>query len=129
MEKAGHGLDVLARNKYDLRRAIIAFIKDLRDERETENYDALFATNAQDFAVNSDLSMIFDEATYAFNQPYSGATKFNKHYTSLVGDLKSSGEEFDCAVHLDRMDAVRYWIRNVETKRTSRAYPLFTHTH
>ena len=63
--------------------------------------------------------MIFDEATYAFNQPYAGDTKFNKHYTSLIGDLKPSGEEFDCAVHLDRMDAVRYWIRNVEGKRGS----------
>lgn len=119
LENAGHDLDLLARNKYDLRRALIALIKDLRDERETQNYDALFAADAQAFAVNSDLSMIFDEATYAFNQPYAGDTKFNKHYTSLVGDLKSSGEEFDCAVHLDRMDAVRYWIRNVEGKRGS----------
>lgn len=119
LENDGHDLDVLARNKYDLRRAIVAMIKDLRGERETKNYDALFATNAQDFAVNSDLSIIFDEQTYAFNQPYSGATKFNKHYTSLIGDLKPSGEEFECAVHLDRMDAVRYWIRNVENKRTS----------
>lgn len=119
LEKAGHDLDVLARNKYDLRRAIMALIKELRDERESQNYDALFADNAQDFAVHSDLSMIFDESTYAFNQPYSGATKFNKHYTPLIGDLKPSGEEFDCAVHLDRMDAVRYWIRNVEGKRTS----------
>ncbi len=119
LETDGHNLDYLARNKHDLRRAIIALIKDLRDERETHNYDALFAANAQDFAINADLSMIFDEATYAFNQPYAGATKFNKHYTSLVGDLKPSGEEFDCAVHLDRMDAVRYWIRNVEGKRGS----------
>jgi type III restriction enzyme len=119
LEKAGHDLDVLARNKYDLRRAIIALIKDLRGERETQNYDALFSADAQAFAVNSDLSMIFDEATYAFNQPYAGATTFNKHYTPLIGDLKPTGEEFDCAVHLDRMDAVRYWIRNVEGKRGS----------
>lgn len=119
LEKAGHDLDVLARNKYDLRRALIALIKDLRDERETQNYDALFAADAQAFAVNSDLSMIFDEATYAFNQPYAGGTVFNKHYTPLIGDLKPTGEEFDCAVYLDRMDAVRYWIRNVEGKRSS----------
>lgn len=119
LEKAGHDLDVLARNKYDLRRAIIAMIKDLRDERETQNYSALLAVDAQDFAVNSDLSMIFDEATYAFNEPYAGDTRFNKHYTPLIGDLKPSGEEFDCAVHLDRMDDVRYWIRNVEGKRSS----------
>lgn len=116
---AGHDLPTLARNKHALRRAIAQLISDLRSERETGNYDALFASNADDFATSSDLSMIFDERTYAFNQPYAGATKFNKHYTPLVGDLKPSGEEFECAVHLDRMDEVRFWIRNVEGKRSS----------
>ena len=112
-------LDVLARNRFDLRRALSSLIVDLREEREAEAYHALFAANAEAFATHSDLSMIFDEDTYAFNQPYSGATKFNKHYTRLVGDLKSSGEEFECAVHLDRMEEVRYWIRNVEGKKTA----------
>lgn len=116
---AGHDFDVLARNKHDLRRAMAQFISDLRGERETGNYSALFAENAEDFATHSDLSMIFDEQSYAFNQPYAGATKFNKHYTPLVGDLKPTGEEFDCAVYLDRMDEVRFWIRNVEGKKTS----------
>ena len=113
------GLKVLARNRFDLRRALSSLIADLRKEREEQAYKALFAANAEEFATHSDLSMIFDEDTYAFNQPYSGATKFNKHYTRLVGDLKSSGEEFACAVHLDRMEEVRYWIRNVEGKKTS----------
>lgn len=116
---AGHDFDVLARNKHDLRRAMAQFIADLRGERETGNYSALFATNAEDFDTHSDLSMIFDEQSYAFNQPYAGATKFNKHFTPLVGDLKPTGEEFDCAVYLDRMDEVRFWIRNVEGKKTS----------
>ena len=113
------GLDVLARNRFDLRRALSLLIADLREERESQAYHALFAVNAEEFATDSDLSMIFDEDTYAFNQPYAGATRFNKHYTRLVGDLKSRGEEFECAVHLDRMEAVRYWIRNVEGKKTS----------
>ena len=116
---SGHNFDVLARNKHDLRRAIAQFITDLRGERETGNYSALFAANAEDFATHSDLAMIFDEQSYAFNQPYAGARKFNKHYTPLVGDLKPSGEEFDCAAYLDAMDEVRFWIRNVEGKKTS----------
>lgn len=115
----GHDFDLLARNKHDLRRSMAQFIADLRGEREVGNYSALFATNAEDFAIHSDLAMIFDEQTYAFNQPYAGATKFGKHYTPLVGDLKPTGEEFDCAVYLDRMDEVRFWIRNVEGKKTS----------
>lgn len=94
-------------------------INDLRGQREVGQYNALFATNAADFAVSADLSIIFDEQTYAPNQPYAGGTKFAKHYTRLVGDLLPSGEEFDCAVHLDRNDHVRYWIRNVERKQSS----------
>ena len=116
---SGHDFHVLARNKHDLRRAMAQFIADLRGERETSNYSALFATNAEDFATHSDLSMIFDEQSYAFNQPYAGARKFNKHYTPLIGDLKPTGEEFDCAAYLDSMDEVRFWIRNVEGKKTS----------
>jgi type III restriction enzyme len=116
---SGLELDVLARNKYDLRKAIAQFIKDLRDERETSQYSALFATNASDFSTSADLSIIFDEQTYAPNQPYSGATKFNKHYTHLVGDLAATGEEFDCAVYIDRHPRVRFWIRNVERKKSS----------
>ena len=116
---SGIELDVLARNKYDLRKALSLLIADLRGERESENYNALFSTNTEEFSTSSDLAMIFDESTYAYNQPYSGSTKFNKHYTSLIGDMKPQGEEFDCAVYLDRHDDVRYWIRNVESKRTS----------
>jgi len=36
-----------------------------------------------------------------------------------VGDLADSGEEFDCAVHLDRHPKVRYWIRNIDRKKSS----------
>lgn len=115
----GIPLDVLARNKYDLRKALAALINDLRGQREVGQYNALFTTNATDFAVSADLSIIFDEQTYAPNQPYAGSTKFNKHYTRLVGDLGSTGEEFDCALYIDRHDKVRYWIRNSERKKSS----------
>ncbi|KKM82649.1 hypothetical protein LCGC14_1317450, partial [marine sediment metagenome] len=115
---SGLALDVLARNKYDLRRALAQFIKDLRGDRETSQYSALFSANTADFATSSELSIIFDEQTYAPNQPYSGATKFNKHYFSLLGDF-DSGEERDCALHLDRHEKVRYWVRNVDRKKSS----------
>lgn len=115
---AGNEIPVLARNKYDLRKAISALINDLRGEREVVQYKALFAANAADFAVSADLSIIFDEQTYAPNQPFTGSP-FAKHYTPLVGDLAPSGEEFDCALYLDRHDKVRYWIRNIERKKSS----------
>ena len=119
LESSGIVLDDIARNKWELRNVLRQFISDLRSERQTGNYDALFAAQADQFSISSELSMIFDDQTYSYNQPYAGATKFNKHYTSIIGDLKPSGEEFDCAAYIDAMDEVRYWIRNVEGKKTS----------
>lgn len=116
--EAGMPLDVLARNRYDLRKAMASLIQDLRTQREEGRYNALFATNAQDFAVSSELSIIFDERTYAPNRVYSGGTKFQKHYTPLIGDFDSD-EEFECAVYIDRLDSVRYWIRNLDDKKNA----------
>jgi type III restriction enzyme len=35
-----------------------------------------------------------------------------------VGDFDSD-EEFDCAVYIDRLDEVRYWIRNLDDKKNA----------
>lgn len=118
MTASGIELDVLARNKYDLRKALAQFIKDLRGERETSQYSALFYANAEDFQTSADLSIIFDEQSHAPNRPYSGATKFNKHYFSLIGAFDSD-EERDYALHVNRHEKVRYWERNIDRKRSS----------
>ena len=34
----------------------------------------------------------------------------------VIGELKSDGEEFDCAVYLDEHDAVVRWVRNLERR-------------
>ena len=117
--KSGLDLDLLARNKHDLRKALRNLISQLRGERQDGNYNALFATDAQNFRTSAELAIIFDKDSYACNKPYGGATKFNKHYTPLIDDLKSSGEEFDCALHIDRMDEVKFWIRNPDRKPNS----------
>ena len=119
LEGEGIGLDDMARYKRDLREALRGFVADLRYERQVDSYGALFAAEADQFATNSELSMIFDDQSYSYNQPYAGGRKFNKHYVPVIGDLKPRGEEFDCAVYLDEMEKVKYWIRNVERKRSS----------
>lgn len=116
---SGHELEALVRNKDDLSRSISALISAYRKTRANDNYGSLFAQNTEEFSVDSDLAMIFDESTYAYNTPYSGSYKFQKHYTHLVGDLKPAGEEFECAQYLDQMEEVAFWIRNVESKKES----------
>jgi len=116
MQTKGYTLDQLARYKYEARRSLGEEIQTLRASREVEKYSALFATDASSFETSSDLAILFDEQTYAYNQPYRGARRFNKHYFSIIGDLKSEGEEFRCAVYLDEHPKVRFWVRNVDRK-------------
>ena len=96
MAERGYSLDELARYKYDAKRELATLISELRETREKGRYDALFASNAEGFETSADLAMIFDEQSYAYNQPYKGATKLAKHYFPIIGDLKPDGEEFDC---------------------------------
>ena len=53
------------------------------------------------------------------NRPYNGSRQFNKHYTSIIGDLKSDGEEFECACYLDNLAEIKYWIRNVDRQKNA----------
>lgn len=116
MRKRGYSIDQLARYKAEIRRAIEEEIARLRKDRETQCYGQLFETNAHTFRTSSELGIIFDEQSYAYNQPYKGARRFAKHYFSEIGDLRDGTEEFECAVNLDQHREVQYWVRNVDRK-------------
>jgi len=116
MDAKGYSLDQLARYKYEIRRELSTEISERRSERATGQYSALFATDATKFKTSSQIAIVFDEQSYAYNQPYRGARKFKKHYFPIIGDLKPNGEEFDCAVYLEEHEKVRYWVRNVDRK-------------
>lgn len=116
MRLKSYSLDQLARYKYELRRELSEEIKALRESREKGKYQALFAADAQSFETSSDLAIVFDEQSYAYNQPYRGRRTFNKHYFPVIGDLKPDGEEFRCAVFLDEHPNVAFWVRNVDRK-------------
>ena len=76
----------------------------------------------------------FDNRSYPAAWFYSGAYQFKKHFFGSVGELKVSGEEFECAKLLDTMPQVKFWIRNLATRpqnsfwlptSTDRFYPDF----
>lgn len=68
----------------------------------------------------------FAPGRYEPRNRYTGGYQFQRHYYSAVGDLKASGEEFECAVAIDSLDEVRHWVRNVD--RSPGAYWLPTST-
>lgn len=60
--------------------------------------------------------------------------QFRKHYYPDVGDLKSDGEEHQCAQIIDALDEVACWVRNIDSQpalsfwlqtSTGRFYPDF----
>ncbi len=112
-EATGVGVAGLARAKFRLVEALIKTIARFRDKREAEAYQrALLPQSGLEFETNSGLELVFNESGYAYRQPYKGGTVFKKHMFRVVGDLDPSGEEYDCAVYLERLGAVRAWVRN-----------------
>ncbi len=60
--------------------------------------------------------------------------RFAKHYFPRIGELKSEGEEYECAVFLEGLPQVKGWVRNLERRpdssfwlqtSTDRFYPDF----
>jgi type III restriction enzyme len=64
--------------------------------------------------LSPDWSFRYQPGQYPARNIYSGRFRFEKHYYEVIHALKSEGEEFECAKALDRMEAVKHWVRNVE---------------
>ena len=122
LEKRGFSPALLSRAKYQLAEA-------LRRKLEAHGERMLKAAAERIlFADSASLRVAFDFAFpprgYQYNWAYRGAHEFGKHYYPVVGDLKSEGEEYLCAVALDSLDEVCHWVRNVPQKAHSFCIPL-----
>jgi type III restriction enzyme len=76
----------------------------------------------------------FDADRYAPSWYYDGHYRFKRHYVRPIGELKSAGEEYECAVRFDQLDEVECWMRNLDSRpetslwlqtSTDRFYPDF----
>ena len=60
----------------------------------------------------------FHPDRYSARPPYyDGEVRFKKHYYPLIHDLKSAGEEYDCAIAIESLPEVDKWVRNIEKDR------------
>jgi type III restriction enzyme len=107
-------LEALARAKFRLVDALVKVIAQHRDVRELTAFQqaVMFPQSGLEFETSADQALLFEEAQYSYNQPYKGPTAFTKHFARVVGDLEAQGEEYDCAVYLDRHPDVKVWARN-----------------
>ena len=117
IEERSIPIEVLIRNKYVLKDAAAAKIDSHRQNVHQAAYqNFLLPEFATPVVVSPDHCFSFDQHGYPYNTRYEGAYRFQKHYYRDVGDLKSDGEEFQCAQFIDMLPEVEYWVRNLERK-------------
>jgi len=117
----GAKLDDLDHGKFLLHRKLSDLLK-LADAngRKAAYQQALFsATTTKD-----EFSFSFP-MTYGANWLCPGNYRFQKHYYPRPGELKAVGDEFDCAVEIDRLEEVKFWVRNLAPPPTSRSETSF----
>ncbi len=120
IESRGLTVDQLAAEKFRLRSALARKIDQHRSAAAAEAFQAmLFSVDAEAVEVGPELCFDLAGGRYSPNWYYEGAYKFRKHLFPAAGELKSEGEEFDCAVFLDQFDAVQCWVRNLERRPES----------
>ena len=134
METRGVTVEQLAREKFRLSNAIWTKIDELRKSEAAKGYKALlFGPGSGKIEVSSKFCFEFDEDRYSPNWYYDGAYRFNKPYFRRIGELKSDGEEFQCAQLIDSLPQVWKWVRNLVRSdssfwlatSTDRFYPDF----
>ena len=134
METRGVTVEQLAREKFRLSNAIWTKIDELRKSEAAKGYKALlFGPGSGKIEVSSKFCFEFDEDRYSPNWYYDGAYIFNKRFFRRIGELKSDGEEFQCAQLIDSLPQVWKWVRNLVRSdssfwlatSTDRFYPDF----
>ena len=119
MDDKGFSLDELAYRKFRLRGALQRKMAAGLVEAKQRVFDDLFSDESK-FEVRDEHSIIFEQGRYGYDSIYTGLIHLKKHFFPVIGNLKSTGEEFECAEFIaHQMVGVEWWIRNVEKKPTS----------
>lgn len=131
LQKEGMTLTALVRHKFPMARAIRDLISRYRAQGQKFSYQKSLFDDDNSACISNEFYYEFKPNAYPSRPPYySGRYQFKKHYfpQSLIEDLKEKGEEFECAVAIDSLPQVKYWIRNlVRRDQASFWLPLAQH--
>ncbi|MCB4791267.1 MAG: DEAD/DEAH box helicase family protein [Elusimicrobia bacterium] len=107
-------IDAVVIGRYLLKREIEKKIKMSREAAMKRGFQDLLFSNNSKMEVDFKYSMQFDPNNYPVHDNYyQGAYRFKKHFYVNIGDLKSDGEEFECAQIIDTLGEVDYWVKNL----------------
>lgn len=124
LNERGFELRQLYHDKYTLRQKVVGKIDSLRKEERKKSYqNFLLPECATPLVVNASVCFSFNPDEYPCNTRYQGSYKFEKHYYKQMGSL--NGEEELCAVYIEKLPEVEFWVRNIE-KRENHSFWLQT---
>ena len=124
MDSRGLSVEQLAQQKFQLRNALGKKVEQHRRTQAKQAFQQVLFQSGN-IEVSPTFCFHFREGRYAPNWYYEGSYQWNKHFFPVVGELKSDGEEFDCALLLDQHPRVSCWARNLE-RRVESAFWLQT---
>lgn len=132
----GFELTYLGRHLNRLADAVGGRLKSMELESRGRAYQqALFGGSAKP-CLSDHYQFRFNPAIYPARWLFSGRYTFRKHFYARPGELKDeiTGEETACAIQIDELDEVKFWVRNLERQpessfwlptSTDRFYPDF----
>ena len=116
MEVRGFSVEELAYRKARLRDVLQERISVARQYGQRQQFLRLLDDGSQ-LCTDARLQAVLSAGRYAWDWQYNGFVTLPKHFFPQIGNLKSQGEEFECADFIaNHLDGVRDWIRNVERK-------------
>jgi type III restriction enzyme len=117
LQKPGPDLSTLVRAKFILARKLSELIEQSRQTAYNRGYQTLLEMSIED--ERDEFAFHYDPLIYPANWLYRGSYKFRNHFYPMPGELKSEGEEFDCAQMLDSALEVKYWVRNLSQQQAA----------
>lgn len=119
MDTRNFSLDELAYRKFRLRGALERKMAAGLVIAKQLVFNDLFGDESK-FELRDEHCVVFEQGRYGYDTPYTGFMPLKRHFFPVIGNLKSSGEEFKCAEFIaNQLEGVAWWVRNVEKKPNS----------
>ncbi|MDP2783284.1 MAG: DEAD/DEAH box helicase family protein [Sulfurimicrobium sp.] len=116
LDTRGFELDELAYRKFRLRGALERKLVAGLTLAKQHVFDGLFV-EPDTFSLRDEHAITFELGRYGYDVPYAGLLPLKRHFFPVIGNLKGTGEEFNCAEYIaNQLAGVDWWVRNVEKK-------------
>jgi type III restriction enzyme len=109
-------LESLTAHRHRLAKAVAGKIKQLgKDARRQAMENFLFSGASAPVFVSAAATHLYDPNKYPYIEAYRGLA-LPRHFYPVIGDLKTEGEEYDCARIVANLKGIEFWVRNLSSE-------------